>query len=200
MNVSLGQVARSHEVGLSELVEVGGSNEESELEELMNWELGMIYLTSEECDECQELMSRLHKEICGFMADLGAGLKRDCLASATVYGMLSFIRRLDESIWEAYPLLCTYYLRSITLCGYAVQECDTLTLRFLDKLWERAEGSYPFPHLYKSVVWQLLDGADGSVAVGLFRALAKGQLTVKNAAMMVALNLFGDGVPSQRVK
>ena len=94
----------------------------------------------------------------------------------------------------------TYYVRRITLCGYAVQECDQHTLRFLDKLWERAEGGYPFPHFYKSVVGQLLEGSDGSVAVGLFSALANGQLSLQDAAVMVALNLYGDEGPSQRVK
>ena len=204
VNVSLGQVTGSCEVGSNEVEEVGGSSDEEELNELMTRELGMIDLSPAERGECQELMRNLQAEIQAFMTHLGAGLKLNALASATVFKMLSIIRKLDDSVWTEYPLLLAYYVRRITLCGYAAQECDQQTLRFLDKLWERAEGGYPFPHFFKSVVWQMLEGADGSVAVGLFRELAKGHLSLQDAAVMVALNLHGnmhgEGEPSPRVK
>ena len=146
----------------------------------------------------------MQAEIQAFMTHLGAGLKPNALAVASVFKMLSVIRKLDDSVWLEYPLLLAYYVRRITLCGHAAQECDPQTRRFLDKLWERAEGDYPFPHFFKSVVWQMLEGADGSVAVGLFSELAKGHLSLQDAAVMVALNLHGDlhgeGEPSPRVK
>ena len=46
---------------------------------------------------------------------------------------------------------------------------------------------------------QLLEGSEGSVAVGLFSELAKGHFSLEDAAVMVALNLFGDQGPSPRV-
>jgi hypothetical protein len=70
----------------------------------------------------------------------------------------------------------------------------------LDKLWERSTGDYPFPHFYRIVVAQLLEGAEGSVAVGIFRALAQGRLSAFDAVAMVALNLYGEEGPSPQVK
>jgi len=179
---------------------VGSSDPDSDDEEL-TIELGAVAGNQAVCvandtggieddEDDKVVMALITSELEALVTALDAKLGFN-ISTTTIIAFLRGTIKGSQDFWHPFPTIHQYYKARIRQEELYATRFDPATVRFGDYVWNRSGSKttpYPFPHLFRSLVYGLHEVED-EYAACLFVSVFHHRLQQRQAAMIIGLSL-----------